>query len=285
MKKIITILISVLMALSLNGCANSKEKEVSLINPVKELSSLDELSKIIDMALYKYEANNIKEESYRLIAGEYQIAEYEFKQDDKTFTIRASKAPCSIDITGIYTSERTLFGSYLEEEGTVYIENDDYLAARWFTVDGQYVAFVDVNEWDFNSFDETLTSTKNVKPLNWNSDVAYEDYLNICGYYASENYDMASISIKGNCAQVILTISKDAGTLIYEMNAELKDGKLVFDEVSVEYSVFNDETFESEVQELPSLGEGSITLGDKQLSFENSNILEAKDILMTYFEF
>lgn len=290
MKKILTILLITSMITTLSACTNKKESNkeetnVGLINPIKELSSLDELSNKIDMALFKYEGNDINEEHYRLINSEYKIAEYEVKIGETTYTIRASKAPCSIDISGIYFNGDQLFANYLQEETTIYIENDEYTATRWFNVDGQYVVYTDEKEMDYGTFNSFVKQTQQIKPLNWNSDVAYEDYRKICGYYMDDNFNMTSIDIKGNQAVVYITIANGEGTKTYQMNAVLKDDELVFEEASVSYFEYNYETDESKVEELPSSGKGSITINGDALSFINSGIEELANIEMTKFEF
>lgn len=290
MKKILILLLTCLMIISLSACSNknetnNQEANANLANPVKELSSLDELSKEIEMALYKYEGSDISDEHYRLIDGEYKIGEYEVRVGDLTYVVRVSKAPCSIDISGIYFDGNQLYSAYLKDEGTVYIENDDYVSVRWFNLDGQYVIFVETDSIDYNTFNDFTKPTQDVKPLSWNSDVAYEDYLKICGYYFSENNEIASISIKEDHALLVVTTSKGEGNVTYEMNAVLKGDELVYEEGKVSYFEYDYEKNESIEETLPSIGAGSVTVKDGVVSFENSGIVELTNSTMEYFEF
>ena len=284
MKKLIITIFAVFLFIGITGCTK-KEETADMPNPVKEVETLDELIEVIDMAIYKVEADGVSDEVFKLIDGEYPIAEYDFKLNGKDVTVRASKAPAAIDISGVYFNENTLYGNYLDTEASCYIENDDYNSHRWFTIDGQYVITVDVNDFDYSEFDTLAKSFEEIRPLNWNSDVAYEDYRNLCSYYSTEDADMAAIVMEKDHVRIIVAVGKDEGAITFEMPAVLKDRELVFEGGTAVYSSYNSETGEMKSEELPSFGAGSVTVTDGQLSFENSGIPELANLVMKKFNY
>lgn len=287
MKKLSTILL-ILIVFTLTACSNvskPNETQENIVNPIHEVESLEALSDEIDMAIYKYEGDNITDECYSYIDGDVKIAEYTFNDNNRKVTVRTSKAPCSVDISGIYWVDGTLYSSYLDEESSGYIENDEYFSHRWFTLDGQYVITTNVNEWDSFEFEALCKKMETIKPKGWNSSVAYEDYLNLCGYYMSEDNDIAAIIMEKDHVCVIVVLSKEDGNYTYEMSSVLDNNELIFDEVKVECNVFDSEKGETQTTELPSLGAGKIKVLDNQLSFEECNIEELSVVLMTKTEF
>lgn len=290
MKKIIALLLAMMMIFTASSCSKNKEegepdKIDGMPNPNKEITSLEDLSDAINMALYRYEGAYISEETYNLIDGEYPIAEYRFKLSEKEVNVRASKAPCSIDISGVYVEGDTLFAQYLEEETSGYIENDSYIAHRWFTLDGQYVVSCKASDFTFTDFTEIVEPMEIIKPKTWNSDVAYEDYRALCGYYVSDNYDIAAIIMEKDHVRVIVATSVTEGTHTYEMPAVLKGNELVFESGVSMLTTYDSETGESTQEPLNPVGSGTVTINDDSISFENSGIIEIQDFIMQALEY
>ena len=290
MKKIIALLLVIMMVITVSSCSKNKEegepdKIDGMPNPNKEITSLEDLSDAINMALYRYEGASVSEETYNLIDGEYPIAEYRFKLSEKEVNVRASKAPCSIDISGVYVEGDTLFAQYLEEETSGYIENDSYIAHRWFTLDGQYVVSCKACDFTFTDFTEIVEPMEIIKPKTWNCDVAYEDYRALCGYYVSDNYDIAAIIMEKDHVRVIVATSVTEGTHTYEMPAVLKGNELVFESGVSTLTTYDSEAGESTQEPLNPVGPGTVTVSENGISFENSGIIEIQDFVMQALEY
>ena len=280
MKKLFAITLALMLLLSLTACGQkeapkSEEGTVggaSTVNPVRELDSLEALSKEAQCALVCPTGVEISDESFAMIKSDTDIAQYKFSANGKPCCLRFSKAGMETDISGIYLDGGTLFADSDSENH--WIQNDNYMAQRWFTVDGQYILSVEnsQDEWDWAGFNEIYTQFYDLKPLTWNAKVAYEDYKAMTGTYSNEAGD-ASASLSIRLDHLLVTVfcyPENADHYYYEMDASLKDGKLVYDKESVSVQVVHEDG-SMDLEELEPSGAGSIEiLSDGALDFSGA---------------
>ena len=155
MKKILaTVLAACMLAAVLCACGAKQEntagetgeketeQEVSLPNPVKEYSSLEEINEITQGHLVHPAVMGVTDERFSVInAGEYQIAQYNYTLNGIPYTFRFSPNVFS-DISGIYENGAELFGAEIANEIKEYAGGK---ASRFFNVDGQYVLMAEDN--------------------------------------------------------------------------------------------------------------------------------------------
>lgn len=268
MKKAITLVLALMMAVSLMACGN-KETPNGTPNPMKEVASLEELCEAANCAMIKPEGVEIADEAFFMIESNPQIAEYQFTVDGKKCFLRFADVDAKTDISGVYGDEGTIYASYTDDE-TVVIQNDDLQSQRWFTVDGQYVfAVYDGGEWEWTQFNGLVSQFMGMEPKNWNAKVPFADYLALVGYYADEAMNMAAIAIKDDHVSVNVVATLDDGTkLSWEMDAVLDGGKLVYEKETIAQSIYNEDDGSMSSTPLPDGGAGYVEIKDDgSLSF------------------
>lgn len=261
MKKAIAFILVLAMAASLTACRN-KESTIGTPNPMKEITSPEELREAADCAMIRPEGVEIADEVFSLIDGDPQIAEYQFTVDGKKCTLRFANVGAETDISGVYDDEGTLYADY-SVKGTAGIQSDDLQSQRWFTVDGQYVFTVfDGGEWDWTQFDALVSQFAEMEPKNWNSAVPFADYLALVGYYADDAMNIAAITIEDDHAAVNVVADLDDGSrMIWEMDAVLDGGKLTYEKEIVSQGVL-DGSGDMSLTELPDGGAGYVEIRD-----------------------
>ena len=180
MKKLLAILLCLAMVLSLVACgqeaapeAEEKEEIEDLPaigpggkNPWVDYNSLDEINSEVGCNLCKPAAMGVSEEHFAVgDMGEYKMAQYNFSVGGYAYTFRC--APSADDISGLYYDEvQKAFAESCGAEVETVTVPDTLKAARWMTIDGQYVLSVEDNgEMDEETFDGivqelyTLTTT------------------------------------------------------------------------------------------------------------------------------
>lgn len=163
MKKYIAILLAVLMAAALMACGakdKTAEPEQSaseiqtdaIVNPITEYDTLDEVNELTGSRLTRPAEMEVADEKYYIIAdGEDKIAEYDFTVSGIEYSYRFSGTNFA-DISGIYKDGKTLFNDQIENAAA---EFEGGKAARFFTVDGQYILTVmDNGAYDMAQFEE-----------------------------------------------------------------------------------------------------------------------------------
>ena len=238
-------------------------------NPMAGIASMEELSKQANCALIRPAGAEIDDEAFFIIAGEPQIAEYDFTADGKSCTLRFADVGIETDISGVYHDGDTLFAGSTAE--THSYQTDDVIAMRWFTVDGQYVFIVNTADgWDWQDFDALCSQFMDMEPKTWSGDVPFHDYMALTGTYVSEDgQSMASVAIRLDHAFLTALTYPDGETMYYwEMDATLQDGKLVYDKETISRRVVDEKNGSADL--VPE-GEGGAgyaeVLPDGSLSF------------------
>lgn len=276
MKKVLALALALVMVFSLAACSGKN----GLPNPMTKVASMDELSKLASCALISPEGAT--DEKFFTIDTDPMIAEYQFKVDGIEYTLRFSNVDVDTDICGVYKDDGTYFEGDTAENS--YIENDDYILHRWFTVDGQYVLMVDKsdNEASWEQFDPVQKQFMDVEPVNWNSEVPFADYKAIEGSYSNDTA-YASILIRYDHVLVGTLLQLEDGTRqVWYMDATLDGDKLIYDKTEIEANKYNEETNETEVTFLPDGPEGYIIVKDGKLDYSECGTEELKDLVLDY---
>lgn len=271
-KKVLALTLSVFLAAGIAACGSSKEETASsstgMANPVEELSSLEELSERIDAALIKPEGFTITDEVWSVINGDDPIGEYQFTADGVACSLRVAHLPATTDISGYYTADQKTIYEDSDTEDTGWNQTDDFQSVRWFTIDGQYVLIAeDAGSWDSEKFESLQIQFENTEPRNWDSDVPFDDYKVLKGYYIDDEQCLAFAGIKGCCMQVLVSVQTDDGTVNWTADCVLKDDQLVYDEAKLELVEFDDETFDVTYTPYGEESSGSIEISDGNLNF------------------
>ena len=309
MKKITALFLAVLMILSLAACgaepapageqseapaeapaseeAPAQEAPAGLPNPMTEIDSMAELSEQANCALIRPEGAEIDDEVFYKIAGEPEIAEYDFTADGKACTLRFTNVGIDTDICGVYLDGSTLFAD--SDAETNYFQTDDVIAQRWFTVDGQYVFMVNTADgWEWADFDALCSQFMDMEPKTWSSDVPFADYMALTGSYsAGDGMSMAFISVRFDHALIVVYSYPDRETMYYwEMDAVLQDGsKLVYEKESISRRVVDEseDSFSAELVPEPDGGAGFVEiLPDGSLSFAGAYSPELQGLILPF---
>lgn len=185
MKKTLLIVLTIAMLLSLCACGDSgtltgeeaekaieelQQQEQELIeqlegfagmpNPMTEHESLAEINELTGGKLCHPPVMGTSDEKFFTIdCGDHTIAQYMFSLNGVPYTFRFCSSTTD-DISGIYTADGTAFGKGSNGEDIEYRITDEYMASRWFNIDGQYVFIADdasaVDESVFRSASEEL---------------------------------------------------------------------------------------------------------------------------------
>lgn len=162
MKKFLAMLLCLLMVLSLAACG-AKQEEVEpeggeepmtgVANPWVDYASLEEINAEVGCNLRRPAAMGVSEEHFAVgDMGDYKMAQYQFTMGGYDYTFRC--APSTGDISGIW--DDVVKAAFAEPCGdkVELVESDTYKAARWMTIDGQYVlSLMDDGEMALETFD------------------------------------------------------------------------------------------------------------------------------------
>lgn len=272
MKKASLLMLTLAVLLCFSACSSTEsapeEQTEGMANPMVECASLEELEETIDCTIIRPESGNLIEEAYFLIEGDTPIGQYTFQVNGVNCTLRCSKAGAEIDISGVYTEDGLLFQEDVEEI-THAIDNDDLMAQRWFTADGQYTFVADdAGSWDWEEFDSLARQFMNVEPRNWDSDVPYADYAALVRYYQNEDGSIAYVSIKGSQALLTASWQDEDGSILWEALVTLQDGKLVYDKASGVQYLYDETSGETTETTVLEEGSGFITVDNGSLIFD-----------------
>lgn len=252
-----------------------------VVDPVEELDSMEDLVEAVNCAVIKPEKVEVKDEHFAAIHGgvadsDDLIGEYTFKADGKVCTLRCGDVEPSIDISGVYEGEAPLFKDADKE--TYFIEHDALSAIRWYTVDGQYTLVVDdAGDWDWTQFDVLASQFINMTPKNWTSDVKFEDYQKLAGYYDGGGEYYAGVSMCMDHVLVVAGTKTDEGHVHWEAEAVLDGGKLTYEKETCSLLVYDEETGETKTQRMENGKEGSILVQGNTLNFNGVNLKAMKN--------
>lgn len=270
MKKFILLLLTLSITVFMCSCGGSSS--------AKNVESLEALSEAANGAIIQPADVNISDEEYLLFEDDVNTAKYCFTVDGVQCALYFADKGMDEEICTI--DHDSIFGDSQEENH--YIENDALKAQRWFTVDGQYIFIAeDSSAWDWNQFDKVQSQFGNMKPLNWNSEVSFEDYKAIEGTYADKDNNMASISIRQDHVVIYAYMrGENNDTICYEMDAVLDGDTLKYEKEIISKSSYNEETGQSEEENIGEEGAGSIKIDGRTLNFDNPASKELKGLIL-----
>lgn len=275
MKRLLLSAVAMIMALCFTACGGDAAADTI------ECPSLQELSEKINCAMITPDNVMPEDEKYVLIDGEPQIAEYSFTVDGMECSLRCAAVGTDVDISGIKDGGKSAFAE--ADEDNYYKETDEYKAQRWLTVDGQYVfAVMDNNKWEWDRFAEIQTQFHDMKPINWTSEVPFEDYKSIEGNYLTKDQNVCAISVVGDHAGIYAVVSQEDGSNLYwEMEGVLKGDKLEYGEGKISKIVFNEEAGETETTDVGTEPAGYLEIKGDKLVFSgaDSKLLRAAEFV------
>lgn len=261
MKKIFGLALAAVMVLSLAACGeevtSDTTKEITSVsdevtpevepvaepeeepvlpgvpNPMTEVASLEELNETPHIRLSCPEEFTPSDENFAVIdCGDYDIYQYKFTADGINYTYRC--ASVSDDISGVYGEEGTIFEN--AEPDALYMDDAEYKAGRWFTLDGQYCLIADgnmSNEYFEEIYNELCDYTKEEQT---SSNAAERDEVgtveDLVGDYQDSVGMRASATVTDNGdgsmhIHVMWADSFDSWTT-WEMNATLDGSSLAY---------------------------------------------------------
>ncbi len=286
MKKLHGLLIFGLLLLGICACSNQKQSTDGMPNPVKELDRIEELAKEMNCAMVKPEGVEISDETFAVIDGEPKIGQYTFTVDGQECMLRFADADVNTDISGVYPEDqdgKTLFEDDVHDHGH-YIENDTGKAYRWFTVDGQYLFYVeDKGAWEWNQFEQIYKQFYTMTPANWTAEVPFENYQAIVGTYMDEKSEyIAQIIQYMDHAEIYIMHQTDEGNNVWEASAVLNGNRLEYESAKSYLVTYDEKSGESGQKDLGSEQAGSITIKDKTLALDHVADEQFKGIEMTF---
>ena len=218
MKKLFSVLLVALMVMSLAACsetetatstasqtvtstesqssATEENEIVSMINPMTEVESLEVLNEEQGAKLSKPAVMGVTDEKFFTInCGEYTIAQYDFTVNGYEYTYRFSSSFAE-DISGIYAGDTTIFANF---DGDANASTEEVKAARWFTVDGQYVLVVSDNgEMDALTFDSIAEELKAFTCQESGAVTTADLVAGLVGSYADSFSQRANLTLTQN---------------------------------------------------------------------------------------
>lgn len=165
MKKLLTILLSVLMALTIAGCAKKETIGGNTPNPMTEVESLEKLNELTHGKLTKPAVMGVDNEKYFTItSSDMTIADYQFEINGDKCDFRFSdRGNSEEDFSGYYVNGKAAFPSENIENGIEYNLEGDAKLARWANADGIYTFAYERKDMDEETFknivDELMTMT------------------------------------------------------------------------------------------------------------------------------
>ena len=166
MKKLLTISLIVLMALTIVGCAKKENIGENTTNPMIEVESLEKLNELTNGKLAKPAVMGVGNEKYFTItSGEKTIADYQFEINGDKCDFRFSdRGNLEEDFSGYFVNGKAAFPSTNIENDIEYNFEGDAKLARWANVDGIYTFAYESKDMDEETFknivDELVTLTK-----------------------------------------------------------------------------------------------------------------------------
>lgn len=143
MKKILVLLLTVLMAMSLVACSNNEKKEeenntsANMVNPMKEVDSLEEVNQTAGINLVSVPVAGKENEKYFVIeATDMTIGQYNFTVNGVEYTLRGANYTEG-DISGAYSDDNDFVPG---QEAMVY--SNDFNLYRFYVGETQYTIYL-----------------------------------------------------------------------------------------------------------------------------------------------
>ena len=251
MKKLMMFVLLAALVFSLAACGSSPAESVpaeapeisGLPNPMVSYDSPEEINEIVGSRLCTPGVMGVTDQAYFVIeTADGKMAEEQFTVAGLKYSFRC--APVSDhDISGLWISENsTAFESMKISDELQYAEDASFKAARWFTIDGQYVLSVmDEGKMDKDTFlaiaEELRSGTQ--PGMSENELTAY--YADLAGQYADTVSQRASAEVTANGSEGI-TIVVSWGNSAFETEQWKMEARLTEDGLisypGEEHSVF-----------------------------------------------
>lgn len=155
MKKLLVVLITTLLLLTVAGCA-SKEEPIgpNTTNPMTEVESLEKLNELVYGKLAKPPVMGVdKEKFFTIKTDELTIGDYQFEINGDKCDFRFSdKGNFDEDFSGYYVDGKPAFPSDDRENDIEYNLKGDVKLARWANVDGIYTFAYENKDMDADTF-------------------------------------------------------------------------------------------------------------------------------------
>lgn len=271
MKKLLTVLFTILLVLSLCACGKKEEPEVienneqepdasaTLANPMVSYDSLEEINKKAGVNIISPGVMGKDNEQFFVIGD--KIAQYDFELNGNSFTIRGAY-DTENDISGIY-DENNVFDP--NSDSTVY--TNDYYLERFFDGDRQYTVVVDKPEdLDEVNFSDICFELESIMKSH-NDDPVVGDYQDL-----SNTNNTAFVERRGDTYFIVVDVvysnnesksflmeaTKDGDTLNYAgesitfINVDENGGEIIADGASNNLGSF---TFEDGILRWTSASE------------------------------
>lgn len=286
MKKFVALILVSAFVFALAGCGTKPETTepdtsavtdasetsdfASMANPVTPVESLEALNKELDSKFEQPGVMGVTDEAFSKInCGDYTLGQYDFKVNGNEYCWRFA-CVAGEDISGIYSGEGTLFPAEPESDFE-YAETDEYKAARWFTLDGQYVLSVkDNGQMSKDTFMGIASELKDAAAVGMTENEYIEYYKSLEGEYADETSKRATASVESkgkDGVEIEISWSNSASeTVEWEMTAFLgeTDGLLSYNDCVKKVETYDENGNETEKIEYEN-GEGFFTPQDGKL--------------------
>lgn len=146
MKKLLAVILVFTMVFAFAACGPKEIEEqpqlpehgiANVKSPLTEYESLDALNAVLGTKLCQPGVMGVTDQAYQTITcDDYTIAEYRFAVNGYDCDFRC--AGVTTDISGIWGEDGTIFDHEFPGGEIEYAYTDEFKAARWFNIDGQY---------------------------------------------------------------------------------------------------------------------------------------------------
>ncbi|MCR5150896.1 MAG: hypothetical protein K6B52_06695 [Clostridiales bacterium] len=268
MKKSIICVICVLaLAFSLAACRRVEQvaeiptaepTTVTIVNPVTEYFSLEELNAACGAKLSKLAETEVTNESFSTIDGDGILGEYKFNIGENEICVRFA-ANFDNDISGVYVDGASAFKEKYNEET---VATDEYRLSRWITVDGQYVVIAPI-AFDEKEFDSVVKEFRERSTREMTEQELTDKYNSLSGEYQDSVSQRATATVEGSEDGIKITVtwaSSATENSVWTMTATLGEDGL-YNYRDCEHSTYDFSESEDGVKKVISTkGEGFFSL-------------------------
>lgn len=237
------------------------EEYLGITNPMTEYGSLDEINEIVGSKLVRSSVMGVTgEKFYTVDCGDFTMADYRFEVNGNPYSLRCAPV-ADQDISGIYVGNGTAFPDKPGTDDIEFCLESGVQAARWFTMDGQYVLSAEetgkINNDTFKMIAEEFYSITATGMSETELRAFYEE---LEGRYADKNAPRATVEVVANGSEsVSILITWSSSAAVHEewtMTAKLsEDGLLCYNDlVQKELTYTSDTEYTEEIMEFPTQG-------------------------------
>lgn len=286
MKKLMTFVLFAALVFSLAACGSSPAEPApgeapessGLPNPMVSYDSLEEINEIVGSRLCTPGVMGVTEQAYFVIeTSDGKMAEEQFTVNGLKYSFRCAPV-ADHDISGLWIGESsTAFAGMEISDELQYAEDASFKAARWFTIDGQYVLSVmDEGKMDKETFLSIAEELRSCTQPGMSEDELAAYYADLAGNYADTVSQRASAEVTANGSEgvtIVVSWSNSAfETEQWKMEARLtEDGLISYP--GEEHSVFTTDANGNTTQAIEEAesGPGWFTHVNGQLLWTGAN--------------